>query len=708
MDWVLWSEADLNWIRAVGHARRNPGNQRTKKPRLYKDLCCAWDIEDCQIPGTKDSAVYHWQLQLGPEHPTIYGRTIEEYRLFMDRLVDVLEPQETLVIYVHNLAHEFAFLRGIFPEIRTIDVFAVAPRRPARVDLYSRKIEYRCSYILTNMGLDPWTKNMGIEDAKRSSDEYDHTKIRYPWTELTDEEKLYCQNDVLGLVEALQVQLDLHHDSLATVPSTATGYIRRDVKACMRNWSYWGMQRVQPNDRTYLALREAFRGGNTHANRFYAGHILQNVRSCDRSSSYPDVMINRPFPMDKLKVDPNRSERHLAKLVKDVIPFLARIRFTGLRLKDPYDPCPYLSFSKMRDPMPERSKKEFFDSAVLDNGRILSIETADTTVIDLDWRIILEHYQWDQLQVLDLWKSEYDMLPDMLRRLIIDLYKQKTELKGKEGSTPEETALNKLNYNKSKEKINSCFGLAAQDPCKEKILYVPDPGPKEEIFQRREGDVHHLLAQATKRPYMSYMWSCWVTGWARFELQLAIDAAGDNFVYCDTDSVKYLGELDLAEYNAEKIRNSKASGAYAADPKGRIHYAGVFEEEDPYLQFITMGAKKYAYVTGKGLGVTVSGVSKKHGAAELEAAGGLAAFKEGFIFHAGGGLDPHYNDHSNYDIEIDGHQLHIGPNVCLMPSTYKLALGKDYGALLRNIKLLQEMLHDDYIRSALQPEGDQY
>ena len=300
------------------------------------------------------------------------------------------------------------------------------------------------------------------------------------------------------------------------------------------------------------------------------------------------------------------------------------------------------------------------------------------------------------------------MLPDMLRSLIVKLYIEKTELKNKPGSTSEETALNKLNYNRSKEMINSCFGLAAQDPCKQKILYVPDPEEDDEIFQRREGDVHQLLAQATKRPYMSYMWSCWVTGWARFELQLAIDAAGDRFVYCDTDSVKYLGDLDLEEYNHSKIKASKLNGAFGTDPKGVIHYAGVFEDEGEYREFITMGAKKYAYRDQEdSLHVTVSGVSKKYGAIELEAAGGLEAFKEGFVFHAGGGQDPHYNDWTDRNVEIDGHQLHLGPNVCLQPSTYTLSLGREYGALLKNIRLLRELEHDEYIRSALQPEGDQ-
>ncbi len=41
-----------------------------------------------------------------------------------------------------------------------------------------------------------------------------------------------------------------------------------------------------------LALREAFRGGNTHASRFKAKKILRNVHSCDRSSELGNLIMD--------------------------------------------------------------------------------------------------------------------------------------------------------------------------------------------------------------------------------------------------------------------------------------------------------------------------------------------------------------------------------------------------------------------------------
>ena len=59
-----------------------------------------------------------------------------------------------------------------------------------------------------------------------------------------------------------------------------------------------------------------------------------------------------------------------------------------------------------------------------------------------------------------------------------------------------------------------------------------------------------------------------------------------DYVYSDTDSVKYIGNVDFSEYNAEKIRNSTASGAYAVDAKGKTHYMGVYEVEYLFEFFI--------------------------------------------------------------------------------------------------------------------------
>jgi hypothetical protein len=68
-----------------------------------------------------------------------------------------------------------------------------------------------------------------------------------------------------------------------------------------------------------------------------------------------------------------------------------------------------------------------------------------------------------------------------------------------------------------------------------------------------------------------------VTAHARQQLEEGIQLAGEGFVYCDTDSVKYIGEIDWQQYNQKYIEQSKESGAVARDPSGKLHYMGTFE-----------------------------------------------------------------------------------------------------------------------------------
>ena len=62
------------------------------------------------------------------------------------------------------------------------------------------------------------------------------------------------------------------------------------------------------------------------------------------------------------------------------------------------------------------------------------------------------------MEILCWYKASKAMLPECFRDYIKKLYRQKTELKGKEGSTPEETEYNERMYMKSKALLNSVYG----------------------------------------------------------------------------------------------------------------------------------------------------------------------------------------------------------------------------------------------------------
>lgn len=658
----------FEWLYEVPLVKRKQGNQKTRKRVKYKDIITAFDIETTRLIDIEQSVMYVWQWQFGDDY-TVVGRTWEQFVAFQRKIAKILDDS-VLVVFVHNLSYEFQFLRGIY-QFSPDEVFAIKSRKVLKCNMHGC-FEFRCSYIHSNMNLDTYTKKMGVKHKKLTGT-FDYEKIRYPWTELSNDELAYCVHDVQGLVEAIKIEMEHDGDNLYTFPLTSTGYVRRDAKKAMSTVSISFVKNQLPDYEIYKMLKEAFRGGNTHANRYYANYTLHNVHSADRSSSYPDVMCNCKFPISEFYRLGDLHYKDVVKLIeKRNKALIMRVAITGIYLTRIDWGCPYLSISKCRH----------IENALEDNGRILSADYLETTLTDIDLRIVLQEYSFTDIRFFDVASSRYGYLPTPLINTICQYYHYKTELKDVSGQ--------ELLYMKSKNKLNSLYGMCAQDPVKQSILFINNN------FQEQNEEESKLLLENNKKAFLAYQWGVWVTAWARYRLEEGIILAhGDienpdspQFVYCDTDSVKYIGDIDLTVFNRQRILDSKRSGAYAPDPAGITHYMGVYEKEHDMCEFRTMGAKKYVYreTPDDELICTIAGVSKSLGGKELESHGGITAFHEGFTFEEAGGLEAVYNDDINKVIDIDGHSLKITSNVVLRPSTYTLGLSADYKRLLTEVR----------------------
>lgn len=656
-------------LKAIPDQKRKRGNQGTKKRRQYKDIVCAFDIETSRLDD-KHSIMYIWQFQLGL-NDTYIGRSWKECLRFFRSLAAACDDNEYFVIYVHNLSFEFQFLQGQY-HFEPEDVFAVESRKILKCDMFEH-LEFRCSYLHTNMSLSEYLQKMGVEDQKESG--YDYDLVRYPWTPLSDTELQYCVNDVKGLVEALYIEMAHDGDNLYSIPLTSTGYVRRDVKQAMREVPRYYIKDQLPDWETYCLLREAFRGGNTHANRYYAGQILKGVRSADRSSSYPDTECNDLFPVSKFRRIDNAGPDKLHDLIyRRKKAVLCRIALWDVKLRDPFWGCPYLSIDKCRNII----------GGAYDNGRILKAEYLETTVTDIDLKIIMEEYAAD-LDVITLEYARYGKLPPSLIRCIQKYYRGKTELKNVPGQ--------EIYYTKSKNKLNSVYGMSAQNPVKRTILY------KEGNYEEEDRPLPEILEEANRKAFFPYQWGIWCTAWARFRLEEGIRLAhqeGCEFIYCDTDSVKYLGDINWKEYNDERISRSEDSGSYAEDPNGIRHWMGVYEYEGTYDRFATRGAKKYVTETAGRLSITIAGVNKEKGAEELQAAGGIKAFLEPVFIFRSGETESAYLDRCREYRYIDGHRIRLAPCVTIRPSTKTVSDTLEYAELLRDIAAFREFSFDKY------------
>ena len=205
-------------------------------------------------------------------------------------------------------------------------------------------------------------------------------------------------------------------------------------------------------------------------------------------------------------------------------------------------------------------------------------------------------------------------------------------------------------------------------------------------FDVKPVDEIEVLKRANDKSFCAYQWGCWVTAWSRYWLQRAIDLCGtEHFIYCDTDSVKFVGDVDFTELNNEIRSRSEKNGAYAIDANGEKQYTGVYLCDAEYKRFCSLGAKKYVYEDMKGkLHITIAGVAKESGAEELGCIENFKAdFEHPFVFHKSAGMEAYYNDVAAPAIEVDGHTLELPPNIYLKQGEYTLGVTLEYQTLFR-------------------------
>lgn len=742
------SDFDLSFIKTIPILKRRAGNPGTRNTNFYyKDIICAFDIETTRIKiGEKKisknvykdnevSIMYVWQFQIGL-NITVIGRTWEEFKLFMQKLAGYVKTEQRILIYVHNLSYEWNWLRDNYVLGNYIDndsVFILKKRKILKFLCFNNKIEFRCSYIHSNMSLDEFTSKMNVEHKKLSGDKYDYDKKRYPWTELTEYEMNYICNDVQGLVECIYKEMEIDNDDAYSIPLTSTGYVRREIKESKKENECIYLNDLSPDYETYKMLREAFRGGNCHANPYYANRKFDGkIASADRSSSYPDVQMNCLFPSSPY-MEVSKKKQSVDDIYHKIemgYGILARLKLYNVRLTDNYWGCPYISLDKCRNVI---GNEEY--PLMIDNGRIRQCAYLEITVLDVDLKIILEkyggEYTIDEIIPIDYKFCYLAPMPEPIKSVIRKFYELKTRLKGDETQA--------VVYMKSKNKLNAIYGNSAQDPGKAELFYEPetediynsgyiDKKTKEKTYLKKAEDkkdiekVKKYNDEIYKKCFykmktvLPYQHGCYTTAYARYYLELAIRECEKYyaFIYCDTDSVYYDMEkpVSFEEYNKERIESSTKNKAYAEDSKGKIHYMGVMEmehgktEEDIITCFKTLGAKKYAYIDKKhGLVITIAGVSKRLGAHELlvksaerENCHPLDLLSpgefledgtktDGFIFVKAGGNEIEYIDKSPGWMNIDGHNIYVTTCAVIKPSTYELSLADDYKKLLENPKV---------------------
>lgn len=231
--------------------------------------------------------------------------------------------------------------------------------------------------------------------------------------------------------------------------------------------------------------------------------------------------------------------------------------------------------------------------------------------------------------------------------------------------------------------------MTVQNPIKYTYVYDPDTNtmvPDESVT------IEQLIKDYRMKGWLPYQWGVYVCAYARLRLERGLRCIPETaFIYADTDSIKFQGDY---RKNFEDLNKSLRNDYLAApDTSGKLHYMGIFEYEGSYRRFKTLGAKKYVYENDKGLHITIAGVNKKAGAAEMKT---IDNFNVNFKFKESAGLQAVYNDKPEIrKVRIQGHDLEITSNVALVPTTYTVGITLEYDYLINMLMNsdIRETLH---------------
>lgn len=678
---------------------------------FYSDGSTTYDFKQKQALGSmgekldKCAIMYIWQF--GINGNVLYGRNWNEFKTFYEHLCDTLVTNldMRLIVYVHNLAFEFQFIRTL---IDWENVFSIDTRKPIYA-LSRRGVEFRCSYLLSGYSLAKLGEQLNKYKVAKLVGDLDYSLLRHTGTPLTAKELGYCVNDVRVVMAYIQEKIE--SEGISKIPITKTGYVRnfcrkrtlyKEVEGKRKNnYKYRDLMRslVIGSMQEFKLLQRAFAGGFTHANAHYVGTIQKQVASYDFTSSYPSVMIAEKFPMSRgVKITLAKQSDFYYYIKNYCCVF--DVEFTNI-------------VSKLDNDTPISSSKCFLKEGVMENnGRVFSATRIQTTLTDIDFRVISTFYVWGSMRVgtMYIYKKEY--LPTEFVKSILELYQKKTTLKGVRGKEVE--------YLQSKEMLNSCYGMAVTNPLRDEYLYEESQWVTNEPNVEQQSELLFKYNNSLNR-FLFYPWGIFVTAYARRNLFTGIYECGEDYIYADTDSVKILNHENHKEYferyneriktklaDACKFHKIDFSLCAPKTIKGVEKMLGVWDFEGVYERFKTLGAKRYMVQENDALFVgdksynyslTISGVNKFTAIPYL-------------IEKYGDNIFDEFNDNLKIPCEGSGKNIHTYIDECrsgvltdymgesrayneptgvhLEPSEYNLSLAAQFIEYLKGIKLTKK------------------
>ena len=391
----------------------------------------------------------------------------------------------------------------------------------------------------------------------------------------------------------------------------------------------------------YQELKNVFAGGYTHANRIYLGCLLWNLISYDLTSAYPAMCLSKKFVSDWHNFSKYALERRINNkgYIESSNRYLFECTFYNIESLQGFS---LFSSSKALKVSADGSKTYNTSGLVLDNGRVLKAKEITLTLYSDEYNRYVDFYKWDKVEFNNVYAGTPEWLPQTIMRTTSYYYTKKCQIKSimkKVDKVTEAERYNELEfeYNFAKQQLNSIYGCMATDYSK----YIEAGEEEYAWYKEYEAEENRINGTNDNLTYeefvdkmtekfareereqltpMNFSYGSQITMMVRCTIFDAIKNINyKSAVYSDTDSIKILltdenKDIILKGFektNAKIVEEVKICakennidmtqwcGVDEIGDPSKIQYIGVFDIDERYKCFKTLGAKRYAYITEK-------------------------------------------------------------------------------------------------------------
>lgn len=489
---------------------------------------------------------------------TIVGRTLED---FMRALI--AESDDRTYVFFHNLAFDGMFILYWLIEQNVYCTDGEGERDKTcrrnsrvrrRMNTYSTLIN-RGGFYKIDLRWDRGSKNITIRDSLKlfpglairdlgealdgdmRKGDIDHTIFRPEGYEPTEEEWGYVTRDV----EILDAVLNHADWESLTLASSAMKDYKSLCPRVMMNFP-----RLDADiDRL---IRPAYHGGFTEVNKAWLGRAVHDVTVVDKNSMYPEKLLKYPLPygkemivtdIDEIRDIMTNGDNYLWVMTADV----------SFNLKPGSVPC-----------IPDgRSVQYGEENLTCEDSITLSFSSVDYNLYQQ-----MYDFEINSIEFFCFWKSRAGLFTHYIEKW--RRVKEENSHSAKPGA--------RMRRLIAKLYLNSLYGKFGTGLHQSKQVFMTRAGERPRFRSLPPEDV--------KGVYLPV--AIFVTSYAKNEIVTAAHSLGERFIYTDTDSLHFVGDLPDLDYDSKRIGawdvekrlstavyNARKQYAYRDSSDGSVH-----------------------------------------------------------------------------------------------------------------------------------------